>query len=1389
MKRLQLLICVLPIILVACSSVSNKGTLAQLRTQTVVITEEETTGGLEKAMASYQRFLEDTTDSVLAPEAIRRLADLKVEREYGLITEGDEESQPSSDLPAPEPAASPEVALTEQTVEASLEDQESDAEFESRTTSTLSADELVANPVDPELKGDDLERVGTLEAIELYQKLLDEYPLYERNDQVLYQMSRAYEELGRNDDAMQVMNRMAREFPDSHYLDEVQFRRAEYSFIRRKYLDAEDAYTSIVNLGVGSSFYPLALYKLGWTFYKQELYEEALDRFIALLDYKVSIGYDFDQADDDSERKRMDDTFRVISLSFSYLGGAETVVDYFSRQGQRSYEDKVYNNLGEYYFSKRRYNDAVDTYTAFISRNPFHKMAPHFHMRVIEINIAGGFPTLVIDSKKAFATNYALKAQYWQYFEPSEHPEVLGYLKTNLTDLANHYHALYQKPQNAKLKAEHFTQALHWYREFLASFPADVESPVINYQLADLLLENHSFADAAVEYEKTAYDYPLHEQSSKAGYAAVYAYRKHHDTVPKADQIQVKQDIVRSSLTFAGTYPEHEKAAIILGAAADDLYGMGDFAQSLDAAQTLIENFPAAESEVLLSAWLVVAHSSYELQLYVEAEAAYMTVLQLLPEDDKTRVALVDNLAATIYKQGEQANALEDYLAAADHFLRISAVAPTSKIRPTAEYDAAAALIQLKDWKRAATVLIAFRSTFPEHQLQPEVTKKIAYVYREDGLNAQAAEEYERIERESTDDEVRREALLVAAQLYEDAGDKARALNVYQRYVGYFPQPVELNLETRSKIAEILKEQGGRELYLNELRQIVAIDAAAGDARTERTQYLASKAALVLAEVNYEQFVLVKLVKPFKDNLRKKQQMMKATIKEFGALLDYQVGEVTAAATYYMAEIYADFSRSLMESERPDGLSPLEMEEYELAIEEQAYPFEEKSITVHESNLELISLGVYNQWIEKSLAMLAVALPARYAKPEEESAIIASLVVFSYELAGLVAVTATGGVAVVAEPVQESGIVDDISPEPTPQEQESSGQDGIVETVGETEPSAAESEADDPQPTEQAESTEVQPEAVTTEDSPDVSNAATDEFGQDVDSAPVADPGKADVAEEGAPAETISVEEQISVENSEISTVESATEEPLVGSDIVTEEQVEVAGSEPVESVEKVEETEQVDLPAERRTTDPLPTETSPAEVDADSASEASIAEESPSVSNAVTEEPIATPDQNEASVFEEEPEQPVLTAEDELFDSLAEDSPQAAEATEEQPAAAAEESPVVSSGATDEAVPTSELEETDSAAYEEEAEQDTVSEESTPSDPVPAEDSVPVANNESLSEAIVDEDEAAEENPLQETEIDSKVSGLEEKTIPTETDQVAPEVEATDAPQDVTGE
>lgn len=995
-KLLLALISVLGM-LAACTSNPDKQTIAELRDVDPTLEEIDVTGSLEKAMQGYQRFLEETPTNGKTPDALRRLADLQLEKEYGAVVgnQADNHSVAGShgaELPAPSSGAGSQLnAKVAAEKIANLDEAQED--FESRATQLGNVAASAALPLGETAAASD---TGPLQAIETYQRVLKEYPYYERNDQVLYQMARAYDELGQTEEAMQVMQRLITEFPDSPYRDEVFFRRGEFFFVRKKYLDAEDAYNAIIGMGAESKFYELALYKLGWTLYKQELYEDALHKYIALLDYKLSLGYDFDQAGEEDDERRVADTFRVISLSFSNLGGSDVLNDYFSTYGSRSYENRIYSNLGEFYVTKRRYNDAAEVYQSFVELNPLHKVAPHFSMRVSEIYSEGGFPKLVVESKKEFARRYGLKAEYWQYYEVDTMPEVLSYLKTNLKDLAQHYHALYQEKNLREQQADHYAEALLWYREFLTSFPRDEESPAINYQLADLHLEQKEFAVAAAEYERTAYDYPSHAQSAAAGYAAIFAHRQHLAGVPEAKKTAAKRATVDSSLRFANTFPEHEHAAAVLGAATDDLYAMREYQPTIDVGLQLIQQHPDAEQKLRRAAWTVVAHSYFELAQYAEAEHGYSQVLTLTPQQDEARQGLLENLAAAIYKQGELANDAAEYATAADHFLRVKSLAPTSSIRPAAEYDAAVALIKFQDWSRAGEVLRDFRATHTGHELQSEVTKQLAFVYREAGELGRSADEYRQVAKDSDDPQVRSESMLLAGELYQQSGDDEAALSIYREYVVAFAEPVELNVETRFTIAGLLRARQDITAYHQELQTLVKVDLAAGPQRTDRTRYLGAKSALALAEVSYAHFADMALVLPFEKSLAEKKKRMDATLEAMENLVDYEVGEVTAAATFYMAETYRNFSNALLNSERPAGMSDADLADYNMVIEEEAFPFEERAIEVHQANMELLTSGMYNTWVEKSLAQLAELVPGRYAKFETSAGYIGSIDFYSY---------------------------------------------------------------------------------------------------------------------------------------------------------------------------------------------------------------------------------------------------------------------------------------------------------------------------------------------------------------------------------------------------------
>jgi cellulose synthase operon protein C len=1038
------------------NTVSNATSIGELRKVKIDLTDVRVEASSEKAMQSYQRFLEQTPNAAMTPEALRRLADLKLQREYGTlegVTRNEKRALQSDARRLEEPAvptatvtvAAATTELPKPVVASALTKplpgkksdtqtkggkqvkgknpelaakKETNQAFEDRATKSL--------PIKPGAQAQALAtpdgatvalQGGAGEAIQLYKKLLARYPNFSRKDQVLYQMTRAYEELGMVEEAMKVMMQISREYARSRYYDEVQFRIGEYHFMRKKFLEAEEAYKSIVDVGPGSAYYEYALYKLGWTFYKQDLYEDALNRFIALLDYKIKSGYDFENPKDTLAHKRIEDTYQVISLSFSNLGGSTAAIAYFDKFGKRTYEPDIYGNLGEYYLEKRRYNDAAVTYKAFVKQNPFHKVAPHFDTRVIDIYKKGGFPKLVIDANKEFVVNYGLKSPYWNHFEQQSYPAVIGYVKASLVELGNHYHALYQDKKHEKNKTENFQEATRWYREFMTSFAKEAETPAINNQMAELLLENKNYEQAAIEFERTAYDFPAHDKAGSAGYAAVYAHRQNLAIATSTAKDKIKTEVIRSSLKFAEAFPTHDKAMLVMSAAVDDVFSLKNYAQAVAVSRQFIERFPQAEQSARRAAWLILAHSSFELENYKEAEDGYSQVLPLTAHNDKTRADLVENLAASIYKQGEHASKEKNFEAAAAHFLRVAKAAPTSTIKPTSDYDGAAALMELKDWDRASEVLNQFRAEYRGHKLQTEVTKKLAHAYREAGKHALAGAEYERIETETKDPELRSAALQVAAELYTEAKETDKALAVYRRYLGYFPRPLDLALEIRFKVAGILKTRGETNAYFGELKQIVSADAAGGKDRTNRTRHLAASSLVTITEPAFEQFAAIKLVKPFDQNLAKKKAGLKIVKDGFESVLRYEIGETTAAATFYLAEMYHLFSRALVESERPEDLSKDEKEQYELALEEQAFPFEEKAIEVHQKNTELIALGVYNTWVDKSFAKLAKLVPARYAKFEESSGFVET-----FDRAGAIAVLTTpkAPVAQAPTPVPES---------------------------------------------------------------------------------------------------------------------------------------------------------------------------------------------------------------------------------------------------------------------------------------------------------------------------------------------------------------------------------
>jgi tetratricopeptide (TPR) repeat protein len=532
-----------------------------------------------------------------------------------------------------------------------------------------------------------------------------------------------------------------------------------------------------------------------------------------------------------------------------------------------------------------------------------------------------------------------------------------------------------------------YQRAFLWYRQHLKWFAKSDRAKELNFLYAELLFEAGQYESAAKEYEKTAYQYVRQGKDAEAGYAALLAYAEQEKQAEGKEKSVWSRVIVGSAMRFGRTFPDDPRAAGVVTKAAQEMFALKKYDQAATAARQILELSTKTTPTMRRTAWKIIARAEFEKGDYTRAEVAYKVALSLTKEGEEDYKTLKEGLAASVYKQGEFMRAKGNTEAAISQFARVGEVAPGSSITQAASFDIAASLMGDGKWAAAVSKFKRFREENPEHPLAERVSENLIKAYLETKQYALAAEELETLSGFKQDPAIKRDILLQQAELYEKSNNTPQVIATYRRYVETYPLPLEPAMEARQALAELFTKAGRQSDRRYWLQEMVRAEQAAKNDSTDRSRYLAAKAAYELAQPKLQAFQQVKLVEPLKQNLKEKKQRLQVAIDAYSQAADYGIAEVTTASVYWLGELYGEFARALMESERPAGLSAEELEQYNILLEEQAFPFEEKAIDIHESNVGRIGEGMYDEWVRKSLEKLKALNPFRYAKAEKAEAV------------------------------------------------------------------------------------------------------------------------------------------------------------------------------------------------------------------------------------------------------------------------------------------------------------------------------------------------------------------------------------------------------------------
>ncbi|MFE8069701.1 tetratricopeptide repeat protein [Marinobacteraceae bacterium S3BR75-40.1] len=851
--------------------------------------------------------------------------------------------------------------------------------------------QLFEEAEEPEVRVDALHRLNNLQAIagdvldftpeqerELYQRALDSYEMivssgvyYGRLDELLYQTAKAYAFIGEDKNTVKRLEQLVGLYPNSEYATEARFRIAEYKFSSGDYDEAARAYRDILQSDPDSTFADKSLYMLGWSQFKKGARDTASRTFIKVLDnyYAGEAGFeDLSKI----ERNTVGDTFRILSIIAAYEGGADRLNSLLSEIGPREYDYLLYDRLADYYLANERYMDSVEASRAFVERNPSHPQAPAMAIQAVQALDQGRFHDEARQARRDFVQRYGGPAEVAR-LTPENRDKLLDYLET-----LGQWH--YRTAQVAKgdERQSNFRQAAEYLERFTEVSPK-LEPKGENLVLAaDAWVEAGNVERALPLYVQAAYDQKEFEGASDAGYAAVSLLRERWKQDPGKDNLEA---LAEAGLRYSSRFSDDPRASDVRAYVANRIYEDGQYARAVRVARPLA-TLETATAQQQRAAWLILADVAYRKTLYSEAERDYRQALKLAGDDKAKAAEIRKQLAASVYQQGQQADEAGRTDEAVAHYLRLEQLAAGSELAIQAKFDAANALLKAERWNAAINALQSFRSNHPESEFAERIPEKLIYAYRQSHEPARAAEEILASIDEGLPASKQWEKRLEAAELMEQGDKEAEAVTLYTRFLEQAPASVldhGYRQEVRHKL--LVYYQGRDEAKAQQWRErLVASETQARGERTQRTRLLASKSALVLAQGEADRVRAIPLSRPLKKSIARKKEALKRAVERYQQAQSFGLAPAVTESTYELAELYRQLARDLMDSERPEGLSDMQRQQYDLLLEEQAYPFEEKAIALHEKNQSRIRDGLWNEWIDQSLDALASLFPARYAR-------------------------------------------------------------------------------------------------------------------------------------------------------------------------------------------------------------------------------------------------------------------------------------------------------------------------------------------------------------------------------------------------------------------------
>ena len=329
--------------------------------------------------------------------------------------------------------------------------------------------------------------------IDAYDKIIHEYPKDQLADAAYFYKALALQKLGKYEDANNVLLELTEKHPESGYYVEANMSIARFYFEHPKidsgrgYKLAEETYHKVLYYRDHPQFVQ-ALYSLGWCYYMQDKYDEAIAVFKYLVE-EVALDFDVTKLDANKQVSNpllRDEAIDYIAISFDEENRIDDAVKFLQLIGNVDYAAMVLKRIAELRVEDMDYPAAVRVYKRLIAEYPQSIVSPDAATSLIKVFEIMNLPDSAMVQRQEFFSTYS-RGGTWQNVVWKRDSLLIPRVDSMAISIGFYLSDASFRNADARKEAAGYAAAAGYYGALVEKYPVDKRAADALWNLAVIL--------------------------------------------------------------------------------------------------------------------------------------------------------------------------------------------------------------------------------------------------------------------------------------------------------------------------------------------------------------------------------------------------------------------------------------------------------------------------------------------------------------------------------------------------------------------------------------------------------------------------------------------------------------------------------------------------------------------------------------------------------------------------------------------------------------------------------------------------------------------------------------------------------------------------------------